>query len=559
MKKLVCLLLACLLLLGSTALAEYNTLQWPLVKEGEKASISVVVLRNDANQTIDVNEKWFWKYLEKYSGIDFEITEILQSAKDEKMNLMFAMAELPDILMGLNLTTEQLVTYGVVDKMLLDMSPYITEDIMPNLSAWMEAYPISRSYVTTPDGAIYSLPCYSVVEYTVGNGSAVAVNKEAVEAIGKQLPRTLDELNDVLYALKAAYPDSTPLAGGKAASDPRGYILNAMGYLLKGGDGSGDGWGIAIKNGEPVIPAYTPDFKEFLKQLNQYYNDGIIREDFFTADNTSVNAQMQEHKNFVFTGYPYTALPEYADFSQWCAAYPLTSALNETAQWQAPNPFLVGGVAVSAKAKSPELICRFLDFFYSDMGMMSLWEGPMNGSEEAMGLTGGWHFKEGAVNRSFVDVENGLYATGTAYVYNVSGGMPLSFGNRSHSLGREKEGLYVVGNVLASLWGLKVDNEIVWDMNSGDANYRSTYQTNLEPYETAGFPAITYFTEEETLAMNDLAVILQPYIETEVAKFIAGKRSLDEFDAFQNELKGMGAGDYLAYYQKAYENYLATK
>ena len=58
MKKLVCLLLACLLLLGSTALAEYNTLQWPLVKEGEKASISVVVLRNDANQTIDVNEKW---------------------------------------------------------------------------------------------------------------------------------------------------------------------------------------------------------------------------------------------------------------------------------------------------------------------------------------------------------------------------------------------------------------------------------------------------------------------------------------------------------------------
>ena len=266
MKKLVCLLLACLLLLGSTALAEYNTLQWPLVKEGEKASISVVVLRNDANQTIDVNEKWFWKYLEKYSGIDFEITEILQSAKDEKMNLMFAMAELPDILMGLNLTTEQLVTYGVVDKMLLDMSPYITEDIMPNLSAWMEAYPISRSYVTTPDGAIYSLPCYSVVEYTVGNGSAVAVNKEAVEAIGKQLPRTLDELNEVLYALKAAYPDSTPLAGGKEASDPRGYILNAMGYLLKGGDGSGDGWGIAIKNGEPVIPAYTPDFKEFLKQ-----------------------------------------------------------------------------------------------------------------------------------------------------------------------------------------------------------------------------------------------------------------------------------------------------
>lgn len=557
MRKLVILFLVFALLLGTTALAEYNTLQWPLVDENEKVTISVVTMRNDAQQTLDVNEKWFWQYLEKYSGIDFEITEILNSAKDEKINLLFATGDLPDVLMGLNLSTTQLVTYGMVDQMLLDFSPYITEDIMPNLTAWMKAYPISRSYVTTPDGAIYSLPCYSVVEYTVGNGAPLAINREAVEAIGKQLPKTLDELTEVLYALKETNPNSTPLGGGSNASDPRTYILNALGYLCNAGNG--DGYRIAILNGEAVIPAYTEGFKEYLKILNQYYTDNILCEDFFTIDTTSLNALMQEGKVFVYAGYPYTALPEYEDFNKWSAGYPLTSASNETAQWLAPNPYLVGGVAVSKEAENPELICRFLDFFFSDMGMMSMWEGPMNGSEEAMDLTGGWHFNEGAINRSFVDVENGLYSSGTAYVYNVSGGMPLSFGNRSHSLGREDEGLYVVGNVLASMWGLEVSNESVWDMQSGDANFRSTYQTNLEPYEVEGFPAITYFTEEETLAMNDLQAVLEPYIEAEVAKFIVGNRSLDEFDAFENELKSMGIEKYLGYYQTAYANYLATK
>jgi len=50
----------------------------------------------------------------------------------------------------------------------------------------------------------------------------------------------------------------------------------------------------------------------------------------------------------------------------------------------------------------------------------------------------------------------------------------------------------------------------------------------------------------------ELRSVIDPYIEAEVAKFITGARSLDEFDAFQAELDGLGIdeleGIYVDYY-----------
>ena len=558
MKKFVCLLLACLLLMGSTALAEYNTIQWPLVQDGETVKISVVTMRNATYQTIDVNEKWFWKYLEKNSGIDFEITEILSTAKEERMNLLFASGDLPDILMGLGLTTQQLVTYGMVDGMLMDLAPYITEDIMPNLYAWMEAYPLSKAYVTTPDGAIYSLPCYASVERTFGNSGRFYINHEALKAVGKELPKTLDEFTEAMYAIKAANPEATPINGGAQIQHPGFYILNALGYLGQQTNTAGFGLDVAIYQNEVVIPVYTEGFKEYLEIMAQYYKDGIIAEDFFTLDQTTMNARIQEGKMVTYGSFPYVVVPNAADFSQWSAAYPLTSEKNPEAQWLSYNPFKIGGVAVSADAENPELICRFLDFFYSDKGGLSLWCGPQAGTEDTLGITGGWHFLEGATQRTFVDFENGVVSNASYLAYDQHGGMSSAFGNRSHHLGLEAEGVDNL-NALVQYVGGQPITEYVYDVNKGDGHARASAVTNVAPYEVEGFPEVIYYSEDDTLAMTDLLAVLQPYIESEVAKFIVGNRSLDEFDAFQEELEKMGIEEYQGYFQDAYAAFLANK
>ncbi|HML46533.1 MAG TPA: hypothetical protein PKE04_07265, partial [Clostridia bacterium] len=79
------------------------------------------------------------------------------------------------------------------------------------------------------------------------------------------------------------------------------------------------------------------------------------------------------------------------------------------------------------------------------------------------------------------------------------------------------------------------------------------------PYETEDFPYIIYFDEETSTLISDLASVINPYIESETAKFITGVRDLGEFDAYLEELKALSFEEYLGYYQDAYAAYLAAK
>ena len=70
---------------------------------------------------------------------------------------------------------------------------------------------------------------------------------------------------------------------------------------------------------------------------------------------------------------------------------------------------------------------------------------------------------------------------------------------------------------------------------------------------------VVYYDEETTLAVDELHTILDPYIESEVAKFITGARDLSEFADFQSELEAMGIQELLGYYIAAYESYVAAQ
>ena len=55
---------------------------------------------------------------------------------------------------------------------------------------------------------------------------------------------------------------------------------------------------------------------------------------------------------------------------------------------------------------------------------------------------------------------------------------------------------------------------------------------HLYEYLHEDYPAYIYVDEDTNLIMNDLHSVLDNYVQQEVAKFITGRRSLDEFDAF---------------------------
>ena len=98
-----------------------------------------------------------------------------------------------------------------------------------------------------------------------------------------------------------------------------------------------------------------------------------------------------------------------------------------------------------------------------------------------------------------------------------------------------------------------------YDPNFGSGAHLLNMQQNVEPYRTESFPMVVYYDEETTLAVDELHTILDPYIESEVAKFITGARDLSEFADFQSELEAMGIQELLGYYIAAYESYVAAQ
>lgn len=563
MKKCLSLLLALMMLLSacSLAFAEDEKLPisegaYPIVPDGETVTIKLGIIKH-STMGGDPENLWLWNYLSKLTNIQFEFTTVLDSALTERKNLMFAADDLPDVLIGFGLTTAEMVTYGQVDHQLLALNDYITEEYMPNFMQWLEATPALWGMMTCPDGNIYSLPRISK-EMNPGDSANIAamyINQAWLDENGKNRPATLDELTALLKEYKAMNPDSYPFAAAaNAGPGGLGLVLNAMGYLCDKENIYGRA--ITLRGGEPTIACYDDIFVDYLAVVKSWLEDGLLSPDYFTMDKTAVQAAVGENRALIFCGQPYTANAAYESFSRWSALTPLTSQWNDTPVANDVIRSKVGGFAVSAKAQNVDVIMKLADWFFSGLGGFYQWYGPEKGDEEMiMGMENvlGWVVDENGVG-AFEAVNQGVAGSNAAYLLGSIVSNWVTFGNNSHWLGREDEGLTDMASIRQYLGGY-TPKGFNLDPTLGYASASLTASQYVLPYIQYDYPSTIYMDEETTLKISDLTSVLNSYIEQEVAKFMTGRRDLSEFDAFRKELKDLGIEELLGYYTAAYKDY----
>ena len=551
MKKLLALFLALVMLFGMTnALAVSTDYKdnscWPITDEDITVNIGMVF--RAAADGADPAKTWFFQWASEKSGLKFTFDSILENARSEKKSLMFASDDLPEVLWNYALSPVELVKYGSVEKQLLPLNEYITEDIMPNLCAWLKAYPDAITNITAPDGNIYSLPYFYKVKFSAGGATYAMISDMYLSELGLEKPRTLDEMTTALYAFKEKYPDKTPIGGCSSGYDVRTFFLNALGYLTSGGNDYG--LGIAIRDGKLVIPCADEKFLDFLKLMNQYYQDGIISQDYFLLDSDTVKASLIAKDVLLAEGFDlgYTG-STYDDWKCWSAAYPLTSEGHDTPFALSANLFQTGGLALTHYCEHPVEFLKFMDFLYSDLGIVWGWYGPIVGHPDLEGYENtGWYWNEGDVCH-FVGVDNGLYSDEYPNGLFTCNPACLCVGNNGYALNEPE--LSNVYEIMKSIAGHK-NTEFEWDVLGNRDNYmRASVEKYQCPYETTDFPYYVYFTEEQTARVDELYTVLQPYVENRVAEFITGQRSLDEYPQFIEELEKMGIREYEAIYREA--------
>ena len=546
--------------------AEEKTPSWlntesvfPIVNEGTEKTLSIYVMQNEMSG--DPSESWVSKFLTEKTNINFEYTTFYSDNRDEFLSLAFAGNELPDIIIGGKFGPAELVKYGASNGQLVDMAPYLNETYMPNLTALYAEYPEFKLSVTDGEGRMWSLG-YIANPSERGYVERAFLNYEWLEKQALEVPATLDDFLDVMRAFKEAGLAEYPVGGSYALNNPSNYILNALGYLRV----SGRGDNICLRNGKVVLPyADREAFGEYLKVMNQMYQEELIHPDFYTMDSATTKAVLAEGTGFVNQA-PFLYLPEAYD--EYWAALPLTSAVNDTAQWTSSSPIKFGNAVVTSACEEPELAIRFLDsLFNMDEPIYRMcWSGYdvlLNG--------------EGATMDDVADI---IY--GQEMVLEESGGYGYkNYIDNKDSYVSKNEFLYKYINIWDNAivgvdnWSFEPDSPIYKDepdwfamkdwkemrealavINNGDKFFRVPMQVEMAPYMTSEvYPNAVYFDEVKSNELLNLKTAMDEYAQQEIAKFVTGARAItdDELDKYFATLEGLGALDYVQAYADYYE------
>lgn len=218
--------------------------------------------KNGTSVTNNLYTQWLNEQMEP-QGVQVEFIAVPRSGSDDVINLMLAGGEAPDIIRTYD---RQRVAAYAAQGGLLELTPYL-EQLDPG---YLEDAADVLKYGEF-DGGLYALP--GLYAY-YGKQHETYIRQDLVEGMGYKLPTTKEELIEVLYAMKEAYPDITPwMFSGTIDNEHFNNWLLAYtthtnerdNYIYE------PSWTMALK----------PGTKDGLKVLNQLWLDGIINKDFY--------------------------------------------------------------------------------------------------------------------------------------------------------------------------------------------------------------------------------------------------------------------------------------
>lgn len=186
MKKLISLLLVLCMLLGvSAALAE------------DKVELTAFQYALE-NQNTDFNGLWFFDELEAKTNTHVTFDMVKDADWSTNVNLMFAVPDkMPDMILRHAVDVEE---YGVTQGLLLPLDEYLTEEIMPNYVSRLNINNAGDS-IPASDGKTYFIGF--LMAQNVNHTGTWYVNQAELDKLGAAVPTTIDEVTELLRAMKA--------------------------------------------------------------------------------------------------------------------------------------------------------------------------------------------------------------------------------------------------------------------------------------------------------------------------------------------------------------------
>lgn len=512
--------------------------KYPLVNEKVEMTMFRLAMPNVEN--FETND--FSKFIEEKTNVKWQFLTANQDTADEQLNLTMSSKPLPDVFL---FTTPSVAKYGVREKLLIPLEDLIEEN-MPNFMAYCKENPDLLGSITQPDGHIYGLPSINDC-YHCKYRNKMWVNTKHLNDLGLKVPETTEEFKDVLAKYLDANPNGVGISGsmGGWGQQFEDWITNAF-ILDPGLTGSTVPAKIVLSKDKKIVSiAVTDEYREALKYMNELYKMGAIYDGTFTQNYDQYRSLMNEEGDPVLfapfgtisDAYDVNARPEsYADYDVMAPIAGPNGVRNATY-------FMYDGIAenkfvVTVDCKNPELALRWIDYFYTLEGYLSMQFGAEEGKdwvlnpEGKVGLDGGPALYE-VLNNYSSDTQNHDWQD-----------VGLNFATDKIRLGSATD-----PNVdVKGPGGLE---KLLFDAT----------KEKCEPYgqnENSDYQVTPYIklTADEQVEMEQVIVDVNKYLNENRTQFIRGDIDPNDDAAWQNYLDGfekVGLKKILDTYQTAYD------
>lgn len=491
----------------------------------DQEPITVTFMRSNSAAQPTAEDNKVVQLIEQKFNIHLELQLIPDADFSTKKSVALASADLPDIIMGVNIdelrqyapTGEFLNLYDYQDK----VGDYLGIVQADDRAAATKTYEI--------DGGMYG---FQRLEYNrIDLAPLVALRMDRLEETGLGTPATWDELYEVMLAIKEKYPDQYVFSTRNKTTYMFGQLAYAMG---SGGFPCFSGSGMYYEpREEKWLYGPTQDsFKTVITFLANAYKDGLLDPDYATMDKDTLHEKLSNGSlsmvvdNNSFIGRVYNpALAQVDENARFDIIAPLESKENGTRRALRYERDWTEFTCVNADTKYPERIMELLNWMYTEEGRM-----VTNFGEEGVDYT--------------VEAD-GTIKTNPDLIAEHQNDADV-FSGIQGALG---VGLLSLGEYIDEALYAEVSDPIFIEQGKV---IRGWTEEGLIDYN----PAVPFFNTEEQEEVTELQQALSNVFNAEIESYINGQKSLDDWGSLVETLKGQGTERLEELFNTAYQRAL---
>lgn len=474
--------------------------------------------------------------------------ETMSDSLAEQVNIRIAGNDLPDAFQGVGFSNYELTNYGE-DGTFIDLTPYINENVMPNLTKILADYPDVRSAITMSDGKIYGLPAgeqmgtagigteedYSI--FTIPQFSMI--NKAWLDQLGLEVPTTLDELHTALKAFQDNDMSHTYYGNDAGTTIPmstgfdqwcwgQNIFYAGFGFTNWINDVCNDL--VLNKDGTVSYVCVSDGYRDAMGYFHDWLNEGLMDPEMFSQSDTQLMSKCQQGYVGVSTWWYIEELM--GEYAKDYVFLPVLTGPDGTSNVTVRTGGATnsGQLSITSACKNPEALLKFYDQWYDGEIVMQLQYAPIGVYFTEQDENGVWK----SITEDEAQAKYGKGAGELKSTYEVYG--PKLILSKYY-----KENFYMEDRAIERLEDLY--------------NYWMPYVK-----DTTTYPIDCVFTAEELETIDQYKADFESMVSEQEGLWLKEGAPTDaEWEAYKEKLvNACGMDELLKVYQDAYDRYAAA-